>query len=103
MAPVEPLTLMWVAVNRTTIDGKILGAELRIPTWEALKAVTINAAYHLNQENSIGSIEVGKMADFVLLDKDPLLVAPEELNTIQVLGTVFEGRPFLNGELRIEN
>jgi len=96
MAPVEPLTLMWVAVNRTTIDGKILGAELRIPTWEALKAVTINAAYHLNQEAHIGSIEVGKMADFVLLDKDPLSVAPEELNTIQVLGTVFEGRPFLN-------
>lgn len=93
MAPVEPLTLMWVAVNRTTIDGKILGAELRIPTWEALKAVTINAAYHLNQEDQIGSIKVGKKADFVLLDKDPLTIAPEDLNTIKVLGTVFEGQP----------
>ena len=94
MAPVEPLTLMWVAVNRTTIDGKILGAELRIPTWEALKAVTINAAYHLNQEEQIGSIKVGKKADFVILDKDPLQVAPEALNTIKVLGTVFEGQAF---------
>ena len=94
MAPVEPLTLMWVAVNRTTIDGKILGAELRIPTWEALKAVTINAAHHLNQEKEIGSIKVGKKADFVLLDKDPLQVTPEDLNTIKVLGTVFEGRTF---------
>jgi len=95
MAPVEPLTLMWVAVNRTTIDGKILGAELRIPTWDALKAVTINAAYHLNQEEQIGSIKAGKKADFVLLDKDPLQVAPEDLNTIKVLGTVFEGRSFI--------
>lgn len=99
MAPIEPLTLMWVAVNRTTIDGKILGAELRIPTWEALKAVTINAAHHLNQEDLIGSIKEGKKADFVLLDKDPLQVAREDLNQIKVLGTVFEGRSFIS-ELR---
>jgi len=47
---------------------------LRISTWEALKAVTINAAHHLNQENFIGSIKVGKSADFVILDKNPLKV-----------------------------
>jgi len=92
MAPVEPLTLMWVAVNRKTIDGKTFGAELRISSWEALKAVTINAAHHLNQEDFIGSIKIGKSADFVILDKDPLKVDPEDLNTIQVVGTVFEGK-----------
>jgi len=77
---------------RKTIDGKTLGAELRISSWEALKAVTINAAHHLNQENFIGSIKTGKSADFVTLDKNPLKVDPEALNTIQVRGTVFEGK-----------
>ena len=91
MAPVEPLTLMWVAVNRKTIDGKTFGAELRVSAWDALKAVTINAAYHLNQEHSIGSLKVGKKADFVILDKNPLTINPERLNEIKVLSTVFEG------------
>lgn len=94
MAPVEPLTLMWTAVNRKTIDGKTFGAELRISAWEALKAVTINAAHHLNQEESIGSIKVGKKADFVIIDKNPLTVSPEEIRNIQVISTVFEGQRF---------
>ena len=94
MAPVEPLTLMWVAVNRKTMDGKTFGAELRVSAWEALKAVTISAAHHLNQENSIGSIKVGKKADFVILDKNPLTVNPEALKDIKVLSTVFEGQRF---------
>ena len=94
MAPVEPLTLMWVAVNRKTIDGKTFGAELRVSTWEALKAVTINAAHHLNQEDNIGSIKVGKKADFVILDKNPLTVNPEAIKDIEVISTVFEGERF---------
>lgn len=94
MAPVEPLTLMWVAVNRKTMDGKTFGAELRVSAWEALKAVTISAAHHLNQEDNIGSIKVGKKADFVILDKNPLTVSPEDLKDIKVLSTVFEGQRF---------
>jgi len=94
MAPVEPLTLMWTAVNRKTIDGKTFGAELRISAWEALKAVTINAAHHLNQEESIGSIKVGKKADFVIIDKNPLTVNPESIKDIQVVSTIFEGQQF---------
>lgn len=94
MAPVEPLTLMWVAVNRKTIDGRTFGAELRVSAWEALKAVTINAAHHLNQEEHIGSIKVGKKADFVILDKNPLTVNPEDIKDIQVISTVFEGKRF---------
>jgi len=94
MAPVEPLTLMWVAVNRKTMDGKTFGAELRVSAWDALKAVTINAAHHLNQEDNIGSIKVGKKADFVILDKNPLTVNPEEIKNIEVLTTVFEGQQF---------
>ncbi len=94
MAPVEPLTLMWTAVNRKTIDGRTFGAELRISAWEALRAVTINAAHHLNQEESIGSIKVGKKADFVIIGKNPLTVSPEKIKDIQVVSTIFEGRQF---------
>ncbi|MFK7984254.1 MAG: amidohydrolase [Saprospiraceae bacterium] len=94
MAPVEPLTLMWVAVNRKTMGGRTFGAELRVSAWEALEAVTINAAHHLNQEDYIGSIKVGKKADFVILDKNPLTVNPEEIKDIEVIATVFEGRKF---------
>lgn len=94
MAPVEPLTLMWVAVNRKTIDGKTFGRELRVSAWDALKAVTINAAHHLNQEDYIGSIKVGKKADFVILDQNPLTVNPETIKDIQVIATIFEGRQF---------
>ena len=94
MAPVEPLTLMWVAVNRKTIDGKTFGAELRVSAWDALKAVTINAANHLNQEDHIGSIKVGKKADFVILDQNPLTVNPENLKDIKVISTIFEGKRY---------
>lgn len=94
MAPVEPLTLMWVAVNRKTIDGRTFGAELRISAWDALKAVTINAAHHLNQEDNIGSIKKGKKADFVILDQSPLTINPEKIKEIKVIATVFEGKQF---------
>ncbi|MDG2447982.1 MAG: amidohydrolase [Saprospiraceae bacterium] len=94
MAPADPLTLMWVAVNRKSIDGKTFGRELRVSPWEALKAVTINGAFHLNQEHHIGSIEIGKKADFVILDKDPLKVDAEDIGDIKVLKTVYEGRAF---------
>ncbi|MFT4568425.1 MAG: putative amidohydrolase YtcJ [Saprospiraceae bacterium] len=96
MAPVAPLMLMWVAVNRKTMDGQTFGAELRVSPWEALKAVTINAAYHLNQEDIIGSIQAGKKADFVILEENPLDVDPEMIKDIEILGTVYEGRRFFS-------
>ena len=95
MAPVEPLTLMWVAVNRKTMDGYTFGAELRVSPWKALKAVTINAAHHLNQEDLIGSISIGKKADFVILEENPLKVDPEHIKDIKIFGTVFEGQRYL--------
>jgi len=94
MAPVEPLTLVWVAVNRKTLDDKVLGPELRISVWEALKAVTLNAAVHLNQEALIGSIRDGKYADFVILDQNPLTIKPESIKDVKIIATVFEGQRF---------
>ena len=59
-----------------------------IPTEDALKAITIEAAYLLRKDDLIGSIEIVKYADFTILDEDPLAVSPERLNDIRVWGTV---------------
>ncbi|MGL6106046.1 amidohydrolase [Romboutsia sp.] len=79
------------AVNRTTESGRILGENQRIPVMEAIKAVTINGAYQYFEEDMKGSIEPGKYADLVILDKNPLEIPSEELETIQVLETIKEG------------
>jgi adenine deaminase len=59
---------------------------------DALAAVTINAAYALRLDNEIGSIEPGKLANFTVLESDPLAVPPAQLATVGVWGTVLEGR-----------
>ena len=76
------------AVNRITKGGKLLGVEERIPPQEALKAYTSHAAHCSFEENSKGSIETGKLADFAVLSDNPLSVSPERIKYIQVMQTV---------------
>lgn len=89
---IEPdmLETVWCSVNRLTKKGVKLDAEA-IPVQEALKAITINAAYQYFEENEKGSIRPGKRADFVILDKNPLTVPPTELKVIRVLQTIKDG------------
>ena len=79
------------AVNRQTQSGRILGAEQRLSIMEAIKALTINAAYQYFEEDEKGSIEEGKVADFVILDRNPLEVGSSEIKEIKVLETIKEG------------
>jgi predicted amidohydrolase YtcJ len=76
------------AVNRTTRTGKVLGAEHRLSPMDALKALTIWAAYQHFEESIKGSLEVGKQADFVVLDADPLTVEATNIKNMKVLKTV---------------
>ncbi len=76
------------AVNRVSKGGRILGEQERISPYEALRAVTIQAAYQIFEEERKGSIRAGKEADFVILDKNPLKVAPEEIKGIKVVETI---------------
>lgn len=93
MAPSHPLSNAWVAVNRIgQLSGKVLGPEERIPVYEALRAITIGAAYTLSLEDEIGSIKAGKKADFTILAEDPLKVDPIRLRDIKVSGKVFNGK-----------
>ncbi|WPZ32707.1 amidohydrolase [Thalassobaculum sp. OXR-137] len=94
MAPAMPLNSAWVAVNRIAESGAVLCAEERTSVEAAMRAITIDAAYVLGLEDSIGSIRAGKKADFTVLEADPFEVAPESLKDIPIWGTVFEGTPF---------
>jgi predicted amidohydrolase YtcJ len=84
MGPASPLNFMWCAVNRMTPSGKVVGAEQRITVDQALRAVTIEAAYSWRQEDRIGSIAPGKIANFTVLDRDPYAVDPVTLRDIPV-------------------
>lgn len=92
MAPAEPLTLVWVAVNRIASDGQVWGADQKMDLERALRAITIEAARSIGLEGEIGSVEVGKRADFTVLESDPFEVAPEEIRDIPIWGTVLDGR-----------
>lgn len=95
VTPMGPLFTAWCAVNRQTMTGKVLGAAQRITVPEALYAITMGAAKTLKLESEIGSISVGKRADFAILGANPLEEDPTTLKDIRVLGTVFGGRATL--------
>ena len=92
VTPMGPLFTAWCAVNRLTASGLVLGEAERISVEEALRAVTIGPAYTLHMDDEIGSIEVGKKADFAVLEDDPLSVDPLKLKDIGIWGTVLGGR-----------
>jgi predicted amidohydrolase YtcJ len=90
--PQLPWTAAWTAVHRLSADsGRVLGAEQRVTVAEALKALTIEAAYQMHLDAEIGSIAFGKKADFCVLEADPLDIDPMALKDIPVWGTVFGG------------
>jgi hypothetical protein len=92
VVPMEPLRLVWSAVNRRSAGGVVLGPEQRISVERALRAVTIDAARQHFEEADKGSLEPGKLADLVILDRNPLEY-PESIDRIRVLETVVGGRP----------
>jgi hypothetical protein len=94
MAPASPLTLIWAAVNRVGSDGRVWGEDQRVDLDRALRAVTIEAARSLGLEDEVGSIEIGKKADFTVLEQDPYEVPSMAIKDIPIRATVFEGRPF---------
>ena len=94
MGPAAPLTLAWCGVNRQTPSGRTAAPEQRISVHDALRAVTIEAAYSWRMEDEIGSITPGKRANFTILAEDPYEIDPLLLKDIEVLGTVYEGRWF---------
>lgn len=94
MAPADPLYLAWAAISRETLAGNKMNPERGLTMHQAMRAVTIDAAYLLGLEKEIGTIEAGKLADFSVMDKDPYDVGVDGLRDIEIWGIVFEGRKF---------
>ncbi|WP_138921460.1 amidohydrolase [Novosphingobium pentaromativorans] len=92
IVPPDMIRLIWSAVTRRTRSDDILGPEQRVTPYEALMEVTRNAAYELREEGAKGTLEPGKVADFVILDGDPLGIQPESLLTLKVVATIKDGR-----------
>ena len=98
-APVVPphiMRLVSIAVNRKSRSGRVLGPDQRLTVQEALHAVTLGAAYQYFEEDTKGSITVGKQADLVILGENPLTSDPAELEHIPVVETFSRGRSVFN-------
>ena len=92
VTPVNQMFVVWSAVNRITRTGSVIGPEERITPYEALQAITINGAYMYFEEDGKGSLEPGKVADLVILDRNPLKVDPLAIKDIKVMETVKAGK-----------
>lgn len=82
---------VWAAVNRMSRQGRILAAEECVDVWDALKAVTINAAYSYFEENEKGSLKAGKKADLIVIDRNPMSIDKMDIKNIQVLASIKDG------------
>jgi predicted amidohydrolase YtcJ len=94
-APVALPNLMrvvWTAVSRTSRSGKVIGEGERLTPFEALQAITIWSAYQHFEEDTKGTIEVGKLADFVVLDKNPIDIPVSDIKDVQVMQTYKAGK-----------
>lgn len=92
VTPINQLFLLWTAINRKTRSGYFIGVDQRLTPLEALRTVTINGAYQYFEEDSKGSIEVGKLADLVILSADLTKVHVDDIKDIEVLETIKEGQ-----------
>ena len=92
VTPEEPLRNISVAATRIAPSGRVLGPEQLLTVEQAIRAQTIDAAWQLFSDEVIGSLEVGKYADFVVLSADPRSVPTEEIADLEVRATYLAGR-----------
>src|SRR5262245_5400131 len=98
----HPFFAMWMTITRKMADGRVLGPEQRITREEALRMWTLGGAWLTFEENIKGSIEPGKLADFVVITKDYLTVPEDEIKDIEALLTVVDGRVVYGNEAALE-
>ncbi|MFQ5690189.1 MAG: amidohydrolase [Gemmatimonadota bacterium] len=99
--PAKPLLGIYAAVTRQTLNGEPAGGwhpEQRVDVETALRAYTLHNAYAAGEEALKGSLEPGKLADLVVLDRDPFRVPPAEIKDIRILITMVGGRVVYRSE-----
>jgi len=101
VAPLNPLFGIYAAVTRQTVDGKNPNGWIpdeKISVEDAIKCYALNAAYASYEDKIKGSIEVGKLADFVVLSEDILTIDPDNIKNVKVDMTVFDGEIIYENE-----
>jgi predicted amidohydrolase YtcJ len=93
VAPPDIMFLIWNAVTRRSRSGQVIGPDQRLTPAEALRAVTIDAAYQHFEDANKGSIEVGKLADMAVLSANPLRIPADAIRDVRILATLKEGMP----------
>ena len=91
VTPLNPFFILWTSMTRETRSGVALDQNERLSAYEALQALTTGGAYQVFEENRKGMLKEGLLADFVILDKDPLKTEVDEIRNITVLETIKEG------------
>lgn len=91
VTPLSQLFLLWTSVTRQSRSGAVIGEAEKLTAIEGLRAITINGAYQYQEEATKGSIEKGKLADFVILSKDITKIPVQEIKDVEVLETIKEG------------
>jgi predicted amidohydrolase YtcJ len=99
VTPLGPLFTAWCAVNRQTASGRTLGANERISVADALRTITLGAAYTLKLDGEVGSIECGKRADIAVLEDDPETIGGDKLKDVRIWGTMQGGRVFAAADI----
>lgn len=94
----DMLHSVWCAVNRISRKGETIGEDQKISVYEALRAVTLDAAYEYFEEDSKGSIKAGKRADLIILDKSPLEVETMDIRNLVVVETMKDGETVFSRE-----
>jgi predicted amidohydrolase YtcJ/heat shock protein HslJ len=92
VAPLDQMMMLWSAVNRISRAGAEIGPGQRVTPYEGLKAMTEWVADQYDEEDTKGTLEAGKLADLVILDKDPLKVEPMAIKDIKIVETIKEGK-----------
>jgi predicted amidohydrolase YtcJ len=92
VTPMDQMFILWTSVNRLSRTAKVIGPSECISPYEGLKAFTISAAHQYFEEKIKGSIKEGKLADFVILDQNPLKIDAKNIKDIKVLETIKEGK-----------
>ena len=97
VVPMNPLQLLWSTVNRVSTGGQVIGPAQRVSAMNALRAMTIDAAWQIFQEDRIGSLEPGKLADIVILSGSPLIESGD-VRELEVVETLVGGVTVYGGD-----
>ena len=94
MAPSQPLLLAWSAINRVTAEGNCYREDLKVTPYQGMEAITKNAAIIMGTDDIMGTIEGGKLANFTILEQNPLAVDESAIKDIKIFASVYKGKMY---------